>query len=408
MNWLIPSLTATLISAIILSYIYFILVKKVKYKHNQQKEIAENANKVKDNFLANISHELRTPLNGAMGMLELLKDMEQSKENRYYLDLAAQSIDRLYSVIRDLLDFVQIDAGKLGLVIESFDFDRMIKYSKGLFSDQLKRKNLSVIINNLGSNSIFTGDKARVAQIINSLLSNAVKFSRDGIITISYSINPNLQISISDEGIGIQKDKINDIFKTLEQLEDPYTKQYDGLGLGLAIVKDLVDLMAGELTVESKFGKGTIFNITIPASSPILPPKAAEEKSKKESLSSPEDFTILIAEDESINRIYIKKILKIHNFTVTEAGNGKEVLELVNTQKPDLILMDIGMPVLNGLDTIAELHKIENFKTIPILALTAYTEKDDISQFSAAGFTEILEKPITEKGLIKTIKAYLP
>ncbi len=406
MNWLIPSLTATLINAIILSYIYFILVKKVK--HNQQKEIAENANKVKDNFLANISHELKTPLNGAMGMLELLKDMEQSKENRYYLDLAAQSVDRLYSVIKDLLDFVQIDAGKLGLIIESFDFDRMINYSKGLFTDQLKRKNLSVIINNLGSDNIFTGDKARIAQIINSLLSNAVKFSRDGSITISYSINPNLEISISDEGIGIQKDKIDDIFKTLEQLEDPYTKQYDGLGLGLAIVKNLVNLMKGELSVKSELGKGTIFTIAIPASSSILPPKTAEEKEKKESLSSPEDFTILIAEDESINRIFIKEILKNHNFTVTEAENGKEVLELVNTQKTDLILMDIGMPVLNGLDTIKELQKMKNIKTIPILALTAYTEKDDISQFLAAGFTEILAKPITEKGLIKTIKAYLP
>jgi len=183
----------------------------------------------------------------------------------------------------------------------------MINYSIGLFTDQLKRKNLSVVINNMGTNNLFNGDKARVAQIIISLLSNAVKFSRDGNITINYSINPNLQISISDEGIGIKKDKISDIFKALEQLEDPYTKQYDGLGLGLAIVKKLVDLMEGVLKVESEWGKGTIFHITIPASAHVSTVKVNIETKHTKVLTSSENFTILIAEDESINRIFIKK-----------------------------------------------------------------------------------------------------
>ena len=284
----------------------------------------------------------------------------------------------------------------------------MINYSIGLFTDQLKRKNLSVVINNMGTNNLFNGDKARVAQIIISLLSNAVKFSRDGNITINYSINPNLQISISDEGIGIKKDKISDIFKALEQLEDPYTKQYDGLGLGLAIVKKLVDLMEGVLKVESEWGKGTIFHITIPASAHVSTVKVNIETKHTKVLTSSENFTILIAEDESINRIFIKKILSKSNFSVIEASNGKEVLELVKTQRPNIIIMDIGMPELNGLDTINKLREMDKFKTIPIFALTAYTDKEDITQFSTAGFDKILSKPVKENSLIKIINNYLP
>lgn len=369
-------------------------------------EKMEEANRVKDNFLANVSHELRTPLNGAIGMIELLRNLEQTEESSYYLDFASQSVDRLFSIVKDLLDFVQIDSGKLGLIVESFDFDKLIGHAIGSFKSRLKEKDLSILSRNQGNDKVFTGDKARTAQIIISLLSNAVKFSKKGTISISYSIDPDLNISIADEGIGIAEEEIDDIFNTLEQLEDPYTKQYDGLGLGLAIVKNLTDLMEGKLTVKSELGKGTVFHITIPASKVVSKQTDIKEKSDRKSTVSQEDFHILIAEDEGINRIFIREILKKNKFPVIEAKNGKEVLDLVKTQSPQLILMDIGMPVLSGLDATIELRKMEEFKKIPILALTAYTGKDDITRFLSAGFNEVLAKPINENNLIKKIKEY--
>lgn len=379
---------------------------KSEQKLRLEKEEVEKANRVKANFLTNVSHELRTPLNGAIGMIELLRGLEQTDENSYYLDLAAQSVDRLFSIVKDLLDFVQINSGKLGLIVESFDFDKMIGYAIGLFKIQLKKKDLSIVSLNQGNNKIFVGDRTRIAQIIISLLSNAVKFSKKGTISISYSIDPDLKISISDEGIGIAEEDIDDIFNTLEQLEDPYTKQYDGLGLGLAIVKNLISLMEGELTVKSELGSGAIFNFTIPASKQISLYLENKEENNKKSVGIEENFTILIAEDEEINRVYIREILKKYKYKVIEANNGKEALELNRIKNPDLILMDIGMPVLSGLDAAKELRKIEAFNKIPILALTAYTGKDDIAKFLSAGFNKVLAKPITESKLIENIKEY--
>ena len=378
------------------------IIKDIELENHNQKIVVKEVNKVKDNFLANVSHELRTPLNGAIGMIELLKDLEHTEESSYYLDLAAQSVDRLFSIVKDLLDFVQIDSGNLRLIVESFNFDIMINHAIRLFKRQLEENDISILSLNQGNTKIFIGDKARTAQIIISLLSNAVKFSKKGEITISYSIDPDLNISISDEGIGIPNEKINTIFNALEQLEDPYTKQYDGLGLGLAIVKNLIDLMDGKITVKSELGKGTVFYITIPASEHI----SFQTDKKEESDMIPEEFTILIAEDEGINRLFIREILRKSKFPVLEAKNGKEALDLMITENPKLVLMDIGMPVLNGLDATIEIRKMKNFKEIPILALTAYTGDDDISRFLSAGFNEVMAKPINENNLIGKIMEY--
>ncbi len=424
MTWLVPSVILTLIIILIVSVVYLIKTKKslvisnkilkldiqerkeIEKEYAKQTKIAEEATNIKNNFLANISHELRTPLNGAIGMIELLKNLDQTEESSYYLDLAEQSVDRLYSTIKDLLDFVQIDSGKLGLIIESFDFEKMINNSIEVFKPVLEEKELSVIFKNLGNKNIFTGDKARIAQILISLLSNAVKFSEKGIISISYLLDSNLEISISDEGIGIADHDLENIFNTLQQLEDPYTKKFEGLGLGLAIVKNLIDLMNGNLKVTSELGKGTTFNITIPESSITNKHNEYEKKSSSDTEMASEDFTILIAEDEGINRVFIREILRKNKFPVLEAKNGEEVLKLVKTNSPELILMDINMPVLSGLDAAIELRKIERFNNIPILALTAYTGENDIPKFLSAGFNAVLAKPINENNLIKKIKEY--
>jgi signal transduction histidine kinase/CheY-like chemotaxis protein len=424
MTWLVPTIIITLFFTLLVSIVYLIKTKRslvisnkelyldiqrrkeIELENKEQIEIAEEAINIKNNFLANISHELRTPLNGAIGMIELLRNLEQTEESSYYLDLAAQSVDRLLSTIKDLLDFVQIDSGKLGLIIESFDFEKMIDNSIGIFKQVLEEKELTIKFKNLGSKNSFTGDKARIAQIVISLLSNAVKFSKKGNISISYLINTDLEISISDEGIGIAENDVENIFHTLHQLEDSYTKQFGGLGLGLAIVKNLIDLMNGNLKVTSELGKGTTFNITIPESRITNKQIDSEIKSALSTATAFEDFTILIAEDEGINRMFIREILRKNKFPVIEAKNGREVLELIKSNQPDLILMDINMPVLSGLDATIELRKMEALNNTPILALTAYTGENDITQFLSAGFNEVLAKPINENKLIEKIKGY--
>jgi signal transduction histidine kinase len=424
MTWLVPTIIITLFFTLLVSIVYLIKTKRslvisnkelyldiqrrkeIELENKEQIEIAEEAINIKNNFLANISHELRTPLNGAIGMIELLRNLEQTEESSYYLDLAAQSVDRLLSTIKDLLDFVQIDSGKLGLIIESFDFEKMIDHSIGIFKQVLEEKELTIKFQNLGSKNSFTGDKARIGQIVISLLSNAVKFSKKGNISISYLINTDLEISISDEGIGIAENDLENIFNTLQQLEDPYTKQFGGLGLGLAIVKNLIDLMNGNLKVTSELGKGTTFNITIPESRITNKQIDSEIKSALSTATAFEDFTILIAEDEGINRVYIREILRKNKFPVIEAKNGREVLELIKSNQPELILMDINMPVLSGLDATIELRKMEALNNTPILALTAYTGENDIPKFLSAGFNAVLAKPINENNLIEKIKEY--
>ncbi|MCK5152798.1 MAG: response regulator [Spirochaetales bacterium] len=366
------------------------------------------ANKAKSDFLANINHELRTPLNGVSGMLSVLESMDISDSERYFLDLAVSSADHLSSIMQDILNYSEIDSGRLGIFNQPVQIKKLIQNTVSLLTPRAREKNIDIIIEGRVDSEVFFGDSARIAEILEKLISNAIKFSESGTIKIYYNVNQDLKLSISDHGIGIEPDRLTEIFQPFQQLEDPYTKKYQGVGIGLAIIKKLLDLMEGEISVESELETGSVFTIIIPNN----PSDAKLEKSSIDvdlnvNRSDNPKLKILIAEDEGINRMFLKNLLNKAGHNVLEARNGEEALTKTIAEIPDFIFMDIGMPVMNGMEAAKRIRKTDGFSTIPIIALTAHTHKEDIEKFLNSGLDEVLKKPFKEIEIYSIIKKYI-
>ncbi|MCK5200183.1 MAG: response regulator, partial [Spirochaetales bacterium] len=372
----------------------------------RNKELIE-ANKEKSNFLANINHELRTPLNCISGLLSVLDSMDFSESERYFLDMASSSAKHLSSIIQDILTLPDIDSGRLGLFNNTVRIEELIKKTVNILTPKARKKGLEIIVDGSDYTGDFIGDRIRITEILEKLLSNAIKFSKSGTIGVSYTVDSSLKLIISDTGIGIPKNKIDKLFIPFNQLEDPYTKMYEGIGIGLAIIKNILDLMGGKISVESEVGRGSVFTVHIPNNIAIqkIEQKKIPDKPKDNRLDISK-LTLLIAEDESINRLYLKNILKTVKHRVLEAKNGKEAVEITISEKPDLIFMDIGMPVMNGVEATKQIRKTDSFSEIPIIALTAHTHKKDIEHFLKSGLNEVITKPFQESDIHSVIRKY--
>ncbi len=367
----------------------------------------KEALKTKSDFLANINHELRTPLNGVSGMLSILETMDISDSERYFLDMAASSAEHLTSIIQDILNYSEIDSGRLKLFSKPVQIQKLIQNTGNLCKHKAGEKGINIIIKSGKISEVFVGDGSRIAEIIEKLLSNAIKFSDSGNIEIYFKVDPDLTLSISDQGIGIPPDRLNKIFHPFQQLEDPYTKKHEGVGIGLTIIKSLLNLMKGEISVESVVGEGSVFTVIIPNNvSSIESEESNINIGVKVDRPVISNLNILIAEDEGINRMYLKTILNKVGHHVLEACNGEEALEKTTSEKPDFIFMDIGMPVMNGMETTKLIRKTDGFSTIPIIALTAHTHKDDIEKILESGLDEVLKKPFREKEIYSVIDKY--
>ncbi len=383
-----------------------IVEERTQELEKRNKELI-GANKERSNFLANINHELRTPLNGISGMLSVLESMDLSESERYFLNMALSSSKHLSSIIQDILNYSDIDSGRLGLFNNTVQIEKLIKKTVNLLTPKAEKKDLEIIVDSSDYTGDFIGDRTRIAEILEKLLSNAIKFSKSGTIRVSYTVDPNLKLVISDTGIGIPENKIDKLFIPFNQLEDPYTKVYEGVGLGLAIIRNLLDLMGGEIYVESEVDRGSVFTVVIPNN--ITNQKIEKKKipdKPKDTQQGIRKLTILIAEDEAINRLYLKNILKKAEHHIMEARNGKEAVEITISEKPDLIFMDIGMPVMNGVEAMEQIRKIDNFSEIPIIALTAHTHKEDIEYFLSSGLNEVITKPFQEGDIHSIIRKY--
>jgi PAS domain S-box-containing protein len=371
-----------------------------------EKERSETALKIKNDFLANISHELRTPLNGIIGMLSILENLELQHEERYFLSLAQESSQQLFEVIRDLLDFSQLDSGAMGLKNEVFDLSEALRMGAGLLAAQAKEKGLEIETSIHFTYPWYLGDKSRILQIIINLLSNAVKYSDSGTIRLEAEDRDGLLIRISDEGIGIPESQQEEIFSSFHQLESPYNKRVRGIGLGLAIVTELLKLMDGTISVESKEGRGSCFSVHLPDN---FQQKAMERPVPAEPATTRGEIggKILIVEDEAINRIYLSKMLSSHGFSIVEATDGHQAVERCLSESPDLVLMDISLPRLNGLEATREIHGIGKYRNLPIIALTAHAHADDIETFLSAGMSRVITKPVKEASLLESLSEYL-
>jgi len=382
------------------------------------KDTAESANSIKSDFLANMSHEVRTPLNGILGMLQLIQTTGVNDEQANYINIAIKSGMRLTRLLNDILDLSRVESDKLVLTETQFSLGNIIGFISERYEQECREKGVNLIISiSEETPDEIVGDETRIRQILVNLVSNAVKFTKSGNIFVKITAEEvscygeiNIIISVNDTGIGISDDILNQIFEPFKQGENSYRRTFQGAGLGLTLVKHLVHLMNGTIKINSKPGKGTSIECTITVKLPenhsiVLKPVLNEKINKSGNL-----CTILIAEDERINRLALKRILEKSGYRILEAENGLDALKVLETENPDCILMDIQMPEMDGIEASKHIRNDEKFRDkshIPIIALTAYTMPEDREKINDAGLDDYISKPVNMDYLLKSVARFV-
>lgn len=366
------------------------------------KDAAEREAEARSQFLANVSHEIRSPLNGVLMMSSLLQDSDLNDEQSELLNVvmfSARTIDRL---IRDLTDLTQIRNGKITIYKEDFNLDELCRHILESNRPEAVRKGLD--LESTIDPEVFhiTGDRERIGQIISNLLTNAIKYTESGHILLSASVvDRQIRIVVSDTGIGIPDEQQKEVFGLFNQ--GRLGRRADGTGIGLAVVKELTEIMNGKVSLESRPGVGSQFSICLPLISPTDSRETDSDESSNSAL--PEIARILIAEDEGVNRLYMRTFLEREGWDIDEAANGVEAVSLARKHQYDLILMDISMPRMDGLEASARIREIQPF--VPIIAITAHAYEEDRKRILEAGLNDIVLKPINENGLKRRLRRYL-
>jgi len=383
------------------------LLRKREVDLQAAKEAAEAANKAKDEFLANISHEVRTPLNGVMGMLQLMRETMIDGEQLSYLDTALQSSRNLLRVLNDLLDFIKAGSGKLELIEDSFDLAVFIRQATDLFRMHVEEKGVELTYRiDPAASGFYLGDVGRIRQILFNLLGNAIKFTHSGSIRIESFVLPHpkepyrrLFFSIEDTGVGIPEDKIDYVFDSFTQVDGSLSREHQGTGLGLPIARKLVQLMDGTIVMESQKGVGTtvVFCVKVrPGEGPVPKDAGTDGRAPLRPLN------ILLVEDEKVNRIMASRLLEKMGHTVHIAANGRECLERLVEVPVDIVLMDIQMPVMDGLEATRLIRtdpKYAFFADLPIVALSAHAADQRKDSAFRSGVNDYLTKPFEKKDL---------
>jgi PAS domain S-box-containing protein len=368
--------------------------------------------KAKEQFLANISHEIRTPINGIAGMANLLSQNPSPDERETYLNAIRHSAENLKVIINDILDLAAIESGKLRLEKIGFNLKDLLPSLISTFTYQAKEKKLSLDYSiDEKLNKILLGDPVRLNQILINLISNAVKFTHNGSIQIKCTSAKEqrgvcwVKIEVTDTGVGIPEEKLNTIFESFSQADASVTRRYGGTGLGLTIVKQLVELQDGKIHVYSKEHSGSTFSVVIPYQigrvSRITQPISKPEKMQREVVTS--HLRVLLVEDNDINRLYAKSILKNLQCYIDVAENGLVAVEKVKNNHFDIVLMDVQMPVMDGLDATKAIRAMDQRSGIPIIALTANATQKDVEKCIAAGMNDYLPKPFTPEDLYRKL-----
>lgn len=366
---------------------------------------SESADKIKSEFVANMSHELRTPLNGIIGYTQILKnDSSLTDKQREGLNVIDRSANHLLGLINDILDLSKIEAEKIEIEVGTFVFSDFLSGINEMINIRAQAKNIKVIYNKKTQLPKFVlGDKKRLGQILLNLLNNAIKFTDFGTVTFNVSHKNDIaRFEIIDTGFGIPEDKIDDIFKPFKQLGSSVQKS-EGTGLGLTISRKLVQKMGGELFVESELGSGSKFWFEIELKKVDI--NEDENKISYQDIVGYEGNrkTILIVDDEKDSRILLKEILHPLGFRLLEASDGIDVLKILEVEKPDLILMDIIMPMLDGVETAKEIRLNTLTKYLPIIFITAANPKD-YEYVKSLNINHILLKPVDNSILLEAIK----
>lgn len=384
--------------------------KRLEIELEKEKVNALESSKAKEVFLANMSHEIRTPLNAIIGFLRELEKQELSEIQKKYINNSSIASKHLMSIINNILDISKIEAGEMSLEEEDFVFEKKISNVMAVLHPMLTQKglDLNITISNKIS-KVLRGDALRIQQILFNLIGNAIKFTSKGSIAINCevvddnAIFQKLQISISDTGIGMEKSFVSTIFNKFSQEDKAITRKYGGTGLGLSITRELVKLMGGKIEIESEKYVGTIIHIFLNFIKGSI--QNIEIKNVDKQCVSIENISILVVEDNYLNRMVVQNSLQYYNCKVTEAENGLEAIEILKNRNFDIILMDIQMPEMGGIEATEIIRKELNLST-PIIALTANAFKSEIDKCKNAGMNDYVCKPFDENVLIETIAKY--
>ncbi len=411
--------------------IAFITLKDVSKERREERQLkqqleaaakeAKAANEAKDRILANTSHEIRTPMNTIVGMADVLLRDETDEKKIEYLNNIKNAGEHLLEIVKDILDFSKIESGKVEIVPAIYDIRARIDDLEKLLRERIGNKNIDLLID-VDENipKYLYGDATRIRQVIINLVNNSIKFTKDGFIKFTVKMLEMTDseiteyVSVEDSGIGIKEEDIDKLFSAFNRLDRENTANIEGTGLGLAISKQFIELMGGEIKVESKYGIGTKFSFTIKQGL-----VREQDIKKNDEIKSVKDYAgrpfkapkakILLAEDNVINVKVFKALVAPTKIQVDVAENGKIATEMVERNDYDLVLMDHMMPVMDGIEaTEAIRHFNSDKRDIKIIALTANAVVGMKEQFLEAGMNDFMTKPIQIKELLAMLRMYLP
>ncbi|MCR4554010.1 MAG: response regulator [Succinivibrionaceae bacterium] len=395
--------------------VFYDLSEEVRVQQNLEsaKRISEDVSRSKTQFLAMMSHEIKTPMQAIVGVLDLLNLTELTDEQKNLIQHVTHSANLLQTLLKDVLDYSRMGSNEMKL--EQLEFS--VRFTMSSIIKQMLPKakeqgiELKLEIDDKFPN-IIIGDQTRLSQVIFNLIGNAIKFTQYGEVKLKAYVQKNhtLRFEISDTGIGISQDKVKILFHPFRQVDATMTRRFGGTGLGLAICRKIIELMDGQIGVESEIGKGSTFWFVIPPKLPsstnsVITAKSIVKAENKEQHSEDRKYNILLVEDSKVNQFIIKKMLENIGHTVELANNGLEAIECVEKQEPDLVLMDLQMPEMDGIEATKRIIKYH--PKLVILALTANASQTERTECRAAGMIDIVSKPVTIaslKNMFQTFK----
>jgi TMAO reductase system sensor TorS len=389
--------------------------KRIEGELKQARDKAEEMSQAKGEFLANMSHEIRTPMNGVIGTLQLLEGTTLDSSQREYVHIAHKSADALLAILNDILDLSKIEAGKLSLESIPFDMRELVRDLVVLHS--LKAEQKGIELNSDISDvmpDVVMGDPTRIRQILVNLITNALKFTSEGEVSIRISVperteeKVSLRIEVNDTGIGIPLDKQQQLFSAFTQADGSTTRKYGGTGLGLAIVRQLVEMMHGELGIESNVGEGSRFWFVVPlgVSQESLQTLSSKPQVEKQKLTG----RVLLVEDNPVNQMVARKMLEKLGLDSILAANGQQALDVLEKEMVDAVLMDCQMPEMDGFEATRQFRQREQASganTLPVIAMTANVMEGDRERCLQAGMDDYLGKPVRMDELESTLRRWL-
>ena len=393
-------------------------LKKIQLELIRAKELAESSSHAKTQFLANMSHELRTPMNGIIGMIDLLYHTVSNEEQLEYVDTLRKSSDALLDILNDILDLSKIQAGKLELNEAGMDLHYTLEKIHSLFINRANQKDLEFTYHITPHTPHFiVSDETRLQQILSNLTSNAIKFTNAGRVEIfinSISTDEEfhtIMFRVKDSGIGIMEEDKKLLFTNFTQLDNSSTKTFGGTGLGLAISKQLSELLGGEIGLNSVYGQGSTFWFTIKCKAALNEAEILEQRKNQAQSNEVQRFVktleVLLVDDNAINQKVAEKLLLRLGCDVQLASNGYEAIEKATSHQYDLIFMDIQMPEMDGVTATGKIKAILGDKCPPIIAMTAYSMKDDAEKFLSQGMDDYVSKPVKANHLHAAIKRWI-